>query len=110
MAATAGKSATPRGKQYPDAALPDTAVGGAVEGVAVSGGTARLLDAESGQVVERVAHNLVDLVRHTDGRFYYRFDGVPDGSYHVEIHLLDGRRMTSGLAMPGVEAGDVYAD
>lgn len=110
MAATAGKGGTPRSKQYPAAPLTNSEVGGAVEGVAVTGGRARLLDAETGQVVERVSPNVVDLVHHTDGRHYYRFGAVPDGSYHVEIHLTDGRRMTSGLAMPGVEAGDVFAD
>lgn len=110
MAATTGKGATAGGKQYPAGPLRETAIGGAVEGVGVTGGTARLLDAESGQVVQRVARNQVDLVHHSDGRHYYCFENVPDGSYHVEIVLTDGRRITSGVALPGVEAGDVFAD
>ena len=104
------RSAGARTKNYPAAPLPDDAVGGAIDGVGVTGGTARLLDAETGEPAASVKQGQVDLSRHEDGRCYYLFPRVPEGSYRVEVELVDGRRLLSGLAMPGVEAGDIFAD
>jgi hypothetical protein len=110
MGSSGKAKAPPKDKSYPASPLPDNAIGGAVEGIGITGGRARLLDAESGAPVGQGPAAIVGLIRHTDGRHYYRFDRVPDGSYRVAIELEDGRHLTSGLAMPGVETGDVFAD
>jgi hypothetical protein len=103
-----GTKAADRSPPYPGGPLPEDGVGGAVEGIGVTGGVARLVLADTGQPAGRVQP--AELTRHTDGRFYYFFKGVADGSYRVSIELNDGRRLSSGLAMPGVETGDVFAD
>jgi hypothetical protein len=101
---------TTRKSGYPAGKLAETSVGGAVDGVGVKDGSARLVDAETGETVVLPGGSSVALVAHDDGRHYYRFDQVPDGDYRVVVELVDGRRLTSGFVVPGVEAGDVFAD
>jgi hypothetical protein len=90
----------PRPGEYPGGTMPDNCVGGQAQG-AQGGGTARLLDAATGQLAGNVMDNTVRLFQYSDGNWYYRFDGVPGGNYKVEITLDSGMTLSTGTVSPG---------
>jgi hypothetical protein len=98
----------PRPGTYPGGTMPDHCIGGAADG-ALGGGTARLLDANTGQLVNNVMDNQVTLFQYSDGRWYYRFDGVPNGNYRVQITLNSGQMTMTGAVSPGTEAGATFS-
>jgi hypothetical protein len=95
----------PRPDVYPGGPLPDYCVGGEVVG-AGGGGTAVLLDSKTGQPASQVMETTVRLFQHGDGRWYYLFDGVPQGSYQVEVQLDSGATISAAGLSPGT-AGSV---
>lgn len=93
----------PRPDTYPGGTMPDNSIGGQVPS-AQGGGTARLLDAATGALVTTVMDNEVPLFQYVDGNWYYRFDGVPAGSYRVVVNIAGTQTtLSTGMVSPGTE-------